>query len=90
MRYSPAQRFARNAKSILEGARKTVAAVIAGAPTEAEKTLALGREFAAELKEIVRSEGPALAQKAVKKGTEQLRAKVEKLPVASKMFRRAS
>ncbi len=93
IRYSTVERWKRNAKATLEGTKEALVAAVLGAPTQAEKTFAQGRKLAAELGAIVREEGPSLAQKAVKKGADEVLARVQKLPVASKvpgLFRRAS
>ncbi|HSC88497.1 MAG TPA: 2-hydroxyglutaryl-CoA dehydratase [Polyangiaceae bacterium] len=66
-----------------------------GAPTNAQKTMALGRELAVELAEIAREKGPGFVETAVQKGVEQAqkgveaaRAKVVALP--SRLFEKAS
>lgn len=91
--YSPVERWTRSAQATLRAAKTSLVETLLGAPSQAEKTFALGQKLAAELGAIVREEGPSLAQKAVKKGADEVLARVQKLPVAAKvpgLFRRAS
>src|SRR5690606_7729961 len=86
---SAGERFARSLKAGLVGASEWTKGAILGAPTSAQKTLELGREFAEELADITREHGPTL----VKKSVEQAKAKVSKLPLGSQiqsLFAKAS
>ncbi len=86
---TPAERFSAQTASVVRGAAEWTKAFVFGAPTKAQKTIELGREFAEELKGIARDHGPTL----VKKGVEQARARVEKLPLVSQaksLFDKAS
>ena len=83
------ERFARSLKAGLVGASEWTKGAILGAPTNAQKSLELGREFAVELAEITREHGPTL----MKKSVEQAKAKVSKLPLGSQLqslFEKAS
>ena len=87
--YSASERFTRSAKQNFIGASAWTKSAVLGAPTNAQKTIVMGREFASELADIARDHGPSL----VKKGVEQAKAKVANLPLAnqvSSLFARAS
>jgi len=89
IQFSTAQRFVRDSKASLLDALDWTRGAVLGAPTSAQKTLELGKELAAELKDITRDHGPTL----VKKGVEQAKAKVATIPFASQvtsLFERAS
>ncbi|HXS19168.1 MAG TPA: hypothetical protein VN764_18345, partial [Polyangiaceae bacterium] len=73
----------------LAAAKEWTRGAIMGAPTNAQKTMELGKEFAVELAEIMKDHGPSL----VKKGMDEARARVMKLPLASQvqsLFEKAS
>ena len=74
---SGAERWMHATRQGLSGARDWAKAAFLGAPTNAQKSMELGREFAIELAEIAKDHGPTL----VKKGIEQARAQVQKLPL---------
>jgi len=80
MNYSPVERTVRAAKKNASAASEWLRGAILGAPTSAERTLKLGREFAVELAEITKEHGPELAKKAAQKATEQAKATISKLP----------
>ncbi len=75
---SATERLTKTAKHTWSAAREWTKGAILGAPTNAQKTMELGREFAVELSDIARDHGPTL----VKKGVDQATAKVMKLPLA--------
>lgn len=84
MNYSPLERTVRAAKKNASAASEWLRGAILGAPTSAEHTLKLGREFAVELAEITREHGPDLAKKVAarvaEKASEQAKATLTKLP----------
>lgn len=87
--YSAAQRLGRSAQRGFATAKEWTLGAILGAPTNAQKTMELGREFAVELAEIAKDHGPSL----MKKGMEEARARVMKLPLAAQvqsLFEKAS
>src|SRR5690606_37675616 len=89
IKYTPAQRLFRSTKSGMGRATEWTKGAVLGAPTSAQKTISLGREFAVELADIARDHGPAL----MKKGMEQAKAKVAQMPLASQvssLFQKAS
>lgn len=84
---TPVERVVRRAKTAASGFTEWAKGAILGAPTNAQKTMALGREFAVELSEIAREKGPGLVQK----GVEQAKAKVVALPAqVSSLLKKAS
>lgn len=87
--FTAGERFARSTKAGLVGASEWIRGAVLGAPTNAQKSIELGREFAEELADITKEHGPTL----VKKGVEQAKAQVRKLPLGSQiqsLFEKAS
>ncbi len=85
IKYSRGERARRQATRAVSGLAHWTRATITGAPTNAQKTVELGRQFAVELADIAREHGPDLARKAAQKGMEQARARVTKLPLPSQV-----
>jgi hypothetical protein len=98
MNYSSAQRATRAAKQAAAGFSQWLSAAITGAPTNAQKSMKMGREFAAELSDIAREHGPELARKAAQKGIALSQSTVTRLPlpprvqnlISQTLFRKAS
>jgi predicted nucleotide-binding protein (sugar kinase/HSP70/actin superfamily) len=85
IKLSTAERTRLRADRAVRGASEWLRAAVTGAPTRAEQTMKLGREFAAELAEIARDHGPELARRAAKKGLDQAMATVINLPGAKQV-----
>lgn len=85
--FTTTERLARSAKRNFAAAKEWTMGAIVGAPTNAQKTIEMGKEFAVELAEIAKDHGPAL----VKKGMDQAKARVMKLPLqVQSLFEKAS
>jgi hypothetical protein len=82
IKYSTAERLARSAKSSLFGAAEWARGAVLGAPTSAQKTMDMGREFASELSDIAREHGPDM----VKKGMASAQAQVAKVPLGAQII----
>jgi len=85
IKLSTAERARLNTERTLRAASEWLKSAVTGAPTQAERTMKLGREFAVELAEIAREHGPELARKAAQKGLDQAMATVTKLPMAKQV-----
>lgn len=87
--YSAAERLSRKARRTATNLSTWTRRAITGAPSNAQKTMELGRQFAVELSEIAREHGPEIARKAAQKGMAQARstarATVTKLPLPSQL-----
>lgn len=79
--HTAAERLVRGAKASVHGVAEWTRAFVLGAPTNAQKTIELGKEFAEELADIAKDHGPTL----MKKGVEQAKAQVSKLPLAAQV-----
>ena len=75
--HTAVERAVRTAKTAASSLGEWLRGAVLGAPTNAQKSMALGREFATELAEIARDKGPAFVEKAIQKGVEQAKAGVE-------------
>jgi hypothetical protein len=79
--HTTAERFVRGAKKSARNAAEWTKAFVLGAPTNAQRTMELGKEFAEELADIAKDHGPTL----MKKGVEQAKTRVAKLPLAAQV-----
>jgi len=87
--FNAGERLLRKTKSTLTSSAEWAKSAVLGAPTNAQKTVEMSREFAVELADIARDHGPTL----MKKGMDQAMARVSKLPLASQvtsLFEKAS
>jgi predicted nucleotide-binding protein (sugar kinase/HSP70/actin superfamily) len=80
--YNAKERALRSARKNLSAFAEWAQSAISGAPTNAQKTIVLGRELAEELADIAKDHGPSL----MKKGVEQAKARVSKLPLAAQVI----
>lgn len=83
-RYKDTTLLGRNFKRLADFANElaqTASDLWTGAPTQAEKTLEIGRELAVELRDLLKEKGPELAQKAAARGLREARARVSELPL---------
>ncbi len=88
-----AERSVRRATRLAQTLKQTASDLVSGAPTRAEKTLALGQELAREIRELVEDRGQELLAKATEYGVQQAKAQVNKLPLAGAVqdwFKKAS
>jgi len=85
IKLSAAERARLRADRAWQGTTEWLRSAITGAPTQAERTMKLGRQFASELAEIARDHGPELARKAAQKGLDQAKATVTNLPITKQV-----
>lgn len=79
--YSGQQRAVRAARRTVTGALEWAKGAVLGAPTNAQRSLSVGRELAVELADIAKDHGPTL----VKMTVEQAKAQASKLPFSAQV-----
>lgn len=81
IRYSAPERLWRRARQAAKEAVAWSRGAALGAPTAAKETLVAGQQLAAELAEIAKDHGPALLERAVKKGMSEARVRIARTPL---------